>query len=317
MNTKLSIIIPVYNVEKYLHRCMDSILANNGINNCEIILVDDGSKDKSPIICDEYAKKYDNIIAFHTKNGGASSARNYGITKATGDYIWFIDSDDKIDNCIEYFINIMKNEAPDIIVCQSKIVNENNDIYDECKYTIPKGNYTSEELMSTLKKHPKSVIFCPQYYIVRRNFIIENSLYFYEGIIYEDELWIPQLLLKSKKIYYSNKNIYYHFMISTSVMHSTKMEKCGRSDFIVATELFKIFDLSNRKDLAFLRDRSANIFLQAVWKISNFLEEKENINRALPLKNSYFIKTRFKSLLYFFVTPNCIIHCIQNFQEIL
>ena len=226
MSAKLSIVIPVYNVEKYLERCIESILSNDNIEMCEILLIDDGSKDNSAAICKKFVEKYRNIQYFYKENGGASDARNYGMHKATGDYIWFIDSDDAIEStAIDEFIKIINLEKPEVIICQSKIVEMNNNTYDECIYSIEKGLYSSEEFMLALKNNPKSVMFSPQYYLVKREFVLDNELFFYKGIIYEDELWIPQLLLKAKKIYYSNCNIYYHYMIETSVMHSTKLEK--------------------------------------------------------------------------------------------
>lgn len=91
---KLSIIIPVYNVDKYLPRCINSIIQQNCYCNYEIILIDDGSIDKSGHLCDEYAKQYNIIKVIHKTNGGVSSARNIGISRADGDYIWFVDSDD-------------------------------------------------------------------------------------------------------------------------------------------------------------------------------------------------------------------------------
>ena len=93
----ISVIIPVYKVEKYLNKCVDSVL-NQTYKNLEIILVDDGSPDKCPEICDEYAKKDDRIKIIHKQNGGLSDARNVGIEKSTGEYITFIDSDDYVDS---------------------------------------------------------------------------------------------------------------------------------------------------------------------------------------------------------------------------
>ena len=92
---KFSIIIPVYNVEKYIEKCLISILEQS-YSDYEIIVVDDGSKDKSGVICDEFSQKYNQITVIHIPNGGVSNARNIGISKATGEYYWFIDSDDYI-----------------------------------------------------------------------------------------------------------------------------------------------------------------------------------------------------------------------------
>ena len=115
INKLISVVVPVYNVEEYLNRCIDSII-NQTYKNIEIILVDDGSKDKSGDICDEYAKKDRRVKVFHKKNGGLSDARNYGIKKATGYYISFVDSDDWLEKDIyEKCMNINKDYDADII----------------------------------------------------------------------------------------------------------------------------------------------------------------------------------------------------------
>lgn len=111
MSELISVIIPVYNVEKYLRRCVDSIL-NQTISNYEIILVDDGATDTSGLICDEYAKKYHNKIrVYHKKNGGLSDARNYGIVHASGTLITFIDSDDYIS---QYYLQVLYSKLKEV-----------------------------------------------------------------------------------------------------------------------------------------------------------------------------------------------------------
>lgn len=114
---KISVIVPIYNVEKYLSRCVNSIL-NSNYKNLEIILVDDGSTDSCGCICDEYKKKDNRIRVIHKKNGGLSDARNKGIDMATGDYISFVDSDDAIDNdMFDYLLKILLENQCDISVC--------------------------------------------------------------------------------------------------------------------------------------------------------------------------------------------------------
>ena len=120
--TKLSIIVPIYNVEKYLRKCLDS-LVDQTLNGIEIILIDDGSKDSSPSICDEYAKKYKNIIVKHIENSGVANARNVGLTLATGQYITFLDSDDYIEsNMYELMYNKAISQKFDIVGCNVDIV---------------------------------------------------------------------------------------------------------------------------------------------------------------------------------------------------
>ncbi|MBQ5852329.1 MAG: glycosyltransferase family 2 protein, partial [Lachnospiraceae bacterium] len=100
----ISIVVPVYNVEKYLERCVDSLI-NQTYENIEILLIDDGSKDNSGQMCDEYANKDSRITVYHKENGGLSDARNYGMDRAKGEYIIFIDSDDYVEpNMMEFLI---------------------------------------------------------------------------------------------------------------------------------------------------------------------------------------------------------------------
>ena len=117
MKRKVSVIVPIYNVEKYLRKCVSSILEQS-YKNIEIILVDDGSTDMSGKICDELSKEHDNVIVIHKQNGGLSSARNAGIEASNGDYLSFIDSDDYIEKTMyEEMVNAIENSKKDIASC--------------------------------------------------------------------------------------------------------------------------------------------------------------------------------------------------------
>lgn len=125
---KISLIVPVYNVEKYLRKCINSILYQT-YQNLEIILVDDGSKDKSGEICDEFKNIDDRIIVIHKKNGGLSDARNAGIEIATGKYLGFIDSDDYVQNDMyEYLYKLLRENNADISICDYMVVHENQKV---------------------------------------------------------------------------------------------------------------------------------------------------------------------------------------------
>ena len=127
---KVSVIIPVYNVEKYLPRCIKSVL-DQTYQDLEIILVDDGTKDNSGIMCDEYATKDNRIRVIHKENGGLSSARNSGIEIATGDAVFFLDSDDYLSTeCIEKMVYLMEENDAGISIIQMKYIPENQN--DEC-----------------------------------------------------------------------------------------------------------------------------------------------------------------------------------------
>ena len=122
---KISVIVPIYNVEQYLYQCIDSIIAQT-YTNLEIILVDDGSTDSSGEICDKYASVDCRIVVIHKKNGGLSEARNAGINVATGDYIGFVDSDDYIfPDTYRGMIEACENNNCEIAVCARDNFNEN------------------------------------------------------------------------------------------------------------------------------------------------------------------------------------------------
>lgn len=118
----ISVIIPVYNVEKYLVRCVGSVLKQS-YQNFEIILVDDGSTDSSGSICDDFAREYENIRTFHKPNGGLSDARNFGVERARGDLLTFIDSDDYIDSdCLSYLLELLSGARTRMSVCQLRVI---------------------------------------------------------------------------------------------------------------------------------------------------------------------------------------------------
>ena len=125
INDLISVILPIYNVEKYLRKCVDSLLKQT-YKNLEIILVDDGSPDNCPLICDELAKIDSRVKVLHKKNGGLSDARNYGLDHCNGNYVVFVDSDDFVNiNMIDYLYKAIKNQNADIAICNFRNVYEN------------------------------------------------------------------------------------------------------------------------------------------------------------------------------------------------
>ena len=136
---KLSIIIPIYNVENTLRQCLDSVISQN-IDDCEIILVDDGSTDRSIIIADEYACKHPSITIYHKVNGGLSDARNYGLERMNGDYVTFVDSDDELSpNTLEPLLNIMHNH-PEYDILEYSVL-QNPGEHDETFIDLGNHNY--------------------------------------------------------------------------------------------------------------------------------------------------------------------------------
>lgn len=215
MNEKISIIVPVYNVEQYLDKCVENLI-NQTYKNLEIILVDDGSKDKSGHICDLWKEKDNRIKVIHKKNGGLSDARNAGMHIAQGEYIAFVDSDDWVHERIyEILMDNMSKYNADISVCSIKKVYE-KDILDEVE--ILNNNifvFTAEEALKNLidEGELKQTVWNKLY----KKEVIDN-IYFEFGKIHEDEFWTYQVFGRSSKIVYTNEKLYYYLQRSGSIM---------------------------------------------------------------------------------------------------
>lgn len=210
----VSIIVPIYNVEKYLDECIES-LVNQSYKNLEIILVDDGSPDHSPEICDIWALKDDRIIVIHKENGGLSDARNYGLRKSTGNYITFVDSDDVVSIFfIEKLLKIMIKNKVDICECNySTIKNDFNDITTtsdiRCYDTRDALEYLFNE---NIFKH---VVWNKMY----KREIIED-LEFEKDKIHEDLFFTYLAFGKSKNIAKISDNLYFYRQRDNSIMSS-------------------------------------------------------------------------------------------------
>lgn len=191
---KFSIIIPCYRVEKYLHQCVDSVLTQT-FEDYEVILVDDGSPDGSPAICDEYGNKSNKVKVIHKPNGGLSDARNVGLKSAKGDYIIFLDSDDwwcDLDALKKINERLEKSNA-DILIFQSKKYYQLNDTYT-CKQVnkieySPRYVYDIEYLM----RHSLFVA-CAWDKVIRRSVLVDNNVEFVVGQLSEDIEWCCKLL---------------------------------------------------------------------------------------------------------------------------
>ena len=209
---KISVIVPVYNVEKYLNRCIDSIL-NQSYSDFELILVDDGSPDNSGKICDEYAQMDERVRVIHKENGGVSLARNAGIDNARGEYITFIDSDDSIKgNFLESAIAHMDNV--DLYVSGLEMITINNgEITKKDDYTIEEAKRLSiTELYENVNKTFPQICICgPTCKIYKANIIKDKGISFEKGIsLGEDTLFNLSYCEHIEKVYF-DKGIYYTY----------------------------------------------------------------------------------------------------------
>lgn len=204
----ISIIVPVYKVEQYINKCIDSII-NQTYKNLEIILVDDGSPDNCGSICDEYAKKDKRIKVIHKKNGGLSDARNVGINIAKGEYIGFVDSDDFINR--EMYAKLYKiiiEYDADIAVCELKRFHDEGKIIERVK-KINTILYTQDEFLKKFFKiGSQSIEYYAHTKLYKKN-MIEKEQY-PVGLTSEDVLGTYKALLKAKTIVKTTDELYYY-----------------------------------------------------------------------------------------------------------
>ena len=219
----VTVIIPVYNVEMYLPLCINSILKQT-YQNLEIILIDDGSTDDSPGICDTYALKDNRIKVIHQQNQGAAVARNTGLENATGEYIVFVDSDDFInEKMIEKLYIALKQTDSDLSICNFKYTSENGKEIDLKETDIKNEVLYTEEIIDKLFQNNN----CG--YIVIWNKMYKKDLWkqirYPVGVIYEDEAVIHHIFSKCKKVATISDELYYYRQVSGSIMHSERNEK--------------------------------------------------------------------------------------------
>ena len=209
MKPLLTVVIPVYNVEKYLKRCVESVIAQDW-KKYEILLVDDGSTDHSPQICDNYVKTYDFISVIHKENGGLSEARNTGLSQAKGEYVYFPDSDDWIEP--DTFIALseaLESQKFDIISFNREFVKGEEDVIisDPVETQVFEG----KDAFVKMLKHSYITGFANDK-IYRKSLFMDHDILFPKGKYYEDLGTNYKLFLSAKKVYATNQK-YYHYLI--------------------------------------------------------------------------------------------------------
>lgn len=220
LNSLVSIIIPIYKVEPFLRQCLDSVV-NQTYANLEIVLVDDGSPDDCPQICDEYASKDNRIIVIHKKNGGLSDARNAGLDICRGGYIYFLDGDDVLpQNCIETLYEVISQENAEI--ASSSYIEFKNDEQLSKKATLS-DHYAvingSEALVLLCKDNtPGLMSSCMKIY-KKECF---DGIRFPKGKLYEDARTNYKIYQRCKKICYTQSPLYYYRIHEGSIMANTK-----------------------------------------------------------------------------------------------
>ncbi len=329
---KVSVVIPVYNVEKYLNECIKSIV-NQTYKNIEIILVDDESKDKCPQICEQWAIKDNRIKVIHKKNEGLGMARNTGIENATGDYIYFIDSDDMLDiNAIEKCCEILNNKKFDILYFGFKNIDENSNIIKEFNPTPIREEYYNDEITKIFLPHilidlPNkednfnmnfSSCMCLINLSLIRN--IEWRFCSERDIISEDIYSLLKLFKYIKSVKIISSAYYFYRKNNISLTHLYRKDRFDKLKELhkKCVEVYDNSELIERFDYLFLSYTIASIeiivnsnlkYLEKLKEIKIIVNDKEmrnisnrNIKNETLIRKIYFtfIKLKCINLVYFF-----------------
>lgn len=287
----VSVIIPIYNVEKYLCECIDSVLAQT-YSELEVILVDDGSPDRCGKICDEYKEKDARVKVIHKENGGLSDARNAGLEEARGTYIYFLDSDDYIiENCIQTLVNFMEQNQLDVIHFDALTFSDEGEISDSRK-SYYQTKYLYSDIYTGPEAYDQLIRFNEyrspvQYFLFKADFIKKNVPLFHKGILHEDEEYTLFVFLAAKRVMYIPLTLYYHRVRSNSIMG------CGISlrNLDSCLEILKAF--IERKDDYLLRESEVQeFFYKCILRVCDVYLSKY---RMLGNKDSEKVQENFES----------------------
>lgn len=243
MNPLVSVIIPVYQVEKYIHRCMDSILGQT-YDNIEIILVDDGSPDNCPIICDQYAKADERVKVIHKTNGGLSDARNEGLKHISGKYVFFVDSDDFIDrNAIKYMVDLAENHCADIVQCDRELGTGDSFSADAFQNKDQINIYNN---ITIFESPQNQVTIWAKLYLSS----LWSDILMPVGKLNEDDYTTWKLYYKAPKIVVSRRKLYYNYINPSGICSTLK--KAPNITFPIEAyhERIAFFDKINEKHLS-------------------------------------------------------------------
>lgn len=263
MNCNFSIIIPVYNTEKYIERALDSIISQPG-NDYEIILINDGSTDSSDLIICKYIDKYPLVsFVYHKQlNRGQSDARNVGLKLAKGEYIICLDSDDALNvHALEKLRELISLE-PDVLVNRIATYYESNNNIKECRYIFrSEGLRQANESLERIRKL-KGFWYATWCIVPKRRFLLESNILFEKGIYHEDELWVPLVLTRANTFVFNDYCYYINTSFREGSTISTPNIKKEFDKLVVCDKLFLIREtVSEQYKRRFINNRIFYILL--------------------------------------------------------
>lgn len=264
-----SIIVPCYNVQDYLDECVNSILAQT--YECfEIILVDDGSTDSTPEVCDQLSALDKRVYVYHKENGGLSDARNYGMEKAKGDYLIFVDSDDFItEKALEYFASVVEKSHPDVLLTRLTEYYGDNDIVEQDAEmeTFFRGGISVEKAMQWDMKKSKSTWPAPKK-ILSKRFADRYHLCFLKGFLHEDVDWTSRVMMYAETFDICVQPWYFHRMQRKESITNTMSPKRLTDVIKMASRLIYGDEMSSI--VAWRREMISDRIMRSVYPILTY-----------------------------------------------
>lgn len=301
-NSKISIIVPVYNVEHELSRCVDSIL-NQSYTNIEVILVDDGSTDRCPSICDAFVMKDRRVRVIHKPNGGLSSARNAGLREASGEWILYVDSDDYIlnDSC-ERLIAVGAKYDCDIVSADAiREFNGGREYMVHGSLADGKCYPSRDFIIKTVKPCEWYAPACLNLY--KRSFLIENNLFFVEGLLHEDMEMQPRVFLAAKTVAYCAYPFYRYVDRASSIMNASKVdERVTAMEWIYSNWKSKFEAIEDGELARALNGHLAKCYLHSCCEFGHVLTVAGITN--VYLLNSSLNAKEFIKAIFFAIVPS-------------
>ncbi len=280
MSCKISVIIPIFNAEKYLEECLESIVSSTVFNEIEVILVDDGSKDNSGRICDSFSQKYENIKVFHIENGGVSNARNVALANATGEYITFCDADDYyVNNILDVALQKLNENAADVLFFE--YLNENRDgSYLRVAYPFEKNIVLSEDYRTVLFTYMLGETRFNSLWnkIFKREVIVKNSILFKkEQKRGGDRDFVIRFLAECKTFFYLPEDGYFYRYVETSIVNRPRTDHFDNIHiaYRFKVEMAPLFDVTSEElgkalDPATVKQIISGTFSSAEYDFANF-----------------------------------------------
>lgn len=293
-----SFIVPAYNVEKYISKCIDSLLKQD-IVDYEIIVVNDGSTDATDkIIREKYADKV--IYVDKGYNSGLSDTRNYGLEIARGKYILFIDSDDYIEQNILGQLKDEINKFGTIdVVYVGHIVDSKNGMQRKLNYScINKKMSSAEFLKCELSERRLPIPAC--FAIYRKEFLDTSKIQFETGILHEDELWSPTVMLKSESIVALDICFYHYVQREGSITKRKDLTQNGLDVMYISSRLLVMSnDIKDTRLRLLFNNHTAMLYMKGMCRGRLYRAEyREKFSRFLPIKYAYFLKDRIKAVIF-------------------